>query len=108
MASADDLWGSILSGLDATGVRAALVLNHGNPVVRQILDLTDPALALTATEALHAQSLLASQRTMSPAQSALVNRALSGLMVAALTQPQPLHGAPTTRSSTPTQLQEPA
>ncbi|MEU6090247.1 HSP90 family protein [Streptomyces sp. NPDC047085] len=77
---ADDLWAGILGSLRGSAPRARLVLNHLNPLIRRISSLRDPELIGTATESLYGQALLMAQRTLRPADTALLNRAFIGLL----------------------------
>lgn len=77
---ADDLWAGILGSLRGSGLRARLVLNHLNPLIRRISSVNDPELVGTATESLYGQALLMAQRPLRPADSALLNRAFIGLL----------------------------
>ncbi len=51
---AGEMWADVLGALDAGGgEKPQLVLNHRNPLVRRVTQLSDPALAATAVEALY-------------------------------------------------------
>lgn len=87
-AEADDLWAGILDSIRADVPRSLLVLNHRNPLVRRLPAMADPGLAGLVIEALYGQALLQAARPLRPADQALLNRALAGLVdAAALTPP---------------------
>ncbi|MEU7860497.1 HSP90 family protein [Nonomuraea sp. NPDC049141] len=79
-ADADDLWAEILGALKSTEPRAQLVLNHRSPVVRRIATINDPALLVTAVEALYGQALLMTHRPLRSVDTALLNRAFDELL----------------------------
>jgi molecular chaperone HtpG len=84
-AAADGLWSQILSSLRSSAPRAQLVLNHLNPVVKDVAALTSADLAGTAIEALYGQALLMTHRPLKPRDAALLNRAFGDLLARAVT-----------------------
>ena len=92
-AEADDLWAGILDSIRADVPRSLLVLNHRNPLVRRLGTMPDGALAGLVVEALYGQALLQAARPLRPADQALLNRALAGLVDAAAPTP-PTDGSP--------------
>ncbi|MFG1965877.1 HSP90 family protein [Nonomuraea sp. NPDC049028] len=79
-ADADDLWAEILGALKSAEPRAQLVLNHRSPVVRRLATISDPALLVTAVEALYGQALLMTHRPLRSVDTALLNRAFDELL----------------------------
>jgi len=78
---ADPLWAGLLGDLDDGGSdRPRLLLNHRNPTVRRVADLTDPGLLALAVESLYCQALLLGHRPLRPADAAALNRSFLGLL----------------------------
>ena len=80
---ADDLWSGVLSALEpAAGppARPQLVLNLRSPVVRRLVDLTDPQLTGLAVQALYGQALLHGHHPLRPRDSAVLDRSFLGLL----------------------------
>ncbi|MGW6554848.1 HSP90 family protein [Streptomyces sp. NPDC055051] len=86
-ADSDGLWADILGSLRDETPRAQLVLNHLNPLVRQALTIGERGLAVTTAEALYGQALLLSRRPLRASESALLNRAVIGLLTHAMHHP---------------------
>ncbi|HEU5472334.1 MAG TPA: HSP90 family protein [Actinophytocola sp.] len=77
----DELWAGVLSVFDKpVAQRPRLVLNHRNPLVRRVSELTDPDLVTLAVEALYGQALLLGYHPIRPADAALLNRSFLGLL----------------------------
>jgi len=85
--SATGVWSEVLETLDtphsvagAVPTLPQLVLNYRNPVVAKIVGLPDPNLAGVGVQALYGQALLQGHHPLRPADSALLNRSLLGLL----------------------------
>ncbi|MGW0607544.1 HSP90 family protein [Streptomyces sp. NPDC002640] len=77
----DDVWASILGSLeDSAEPRPRLVLNHRNPLARQVLTLVDPELRATCLEGLYVQALLLGHHPLRPADTAVLNQSFLGLI----------------------------
>jgi molecular chaperone HtpG len=78
----DDVWAGVLDALaqTTTDERPQLVLNYRNPMVRRVTALDDPTLIRLATEALYGQALLLGHHPIRPADAALLNSSLLGLL----------------------------
>jgi molecular chaperone HtpG len=85
---ADDVWGGVLDALATTAPveRPQLVLNHRNPLVRRIAALADPELAGLAVETLYGQALMLGHHPIRPADAALLNSSMLGLLDRAITE----------------------
>ncbi|WP_203782673.1 HSP90 family protein [Paractinoplanes rishiriensis] len=85
---ADDVWGGVLDALATTAPveRPQLVLNHRNPLVRRITALVDPELAGLAVETLYGQALMLGHHPIRPADAALLNSSMLGLLDRAITE----------------------
>jgi molecular chaperone HtpG len=84
----DDVWAGVLDALakTTTDERPQLVLNYRNPLVRRIASLDDPSLVRLATQALYGQALLLGYHPIRPADAALLNSSLLGLLNRAVTE----------------------
>jgi molecular chaperone HtpG len=84
----DDVWAGVLDALakTTTDERPQLVLNYRNPLVRRIASLDDPTLVRLATQALYGQALLLGYHPIRPADAALLNSSLLGLLNRAVTE----------------------
>jgi molecular chaperone HtpG len=78
----DDVWAGVLDALAATTTddRPQLVLNYRNPLVRRVTALDDPMLVRLAIQALYGQALLLGYHPLRPADAALLNSSLLGLL----------------------------
>ncbi len=78
----DDVWAGVLDALakTTTDERPQLVLNYRNPLVRRVASLDDPTLVKLATQALYGQALLLGYHPIRPADAALLNSSLLGLL----------------------------
>jgi molecular chaperone HtpG len=78
----DDVWAGVLDALakTTTDERPQLVLNYRNPLVRRVASLEDPTLVKLATQALYGQALLLGYHPIRPADAALLNSSLLGLL----------------------------
>jgi molecular chaperone HtpG len=78
----DDVWADVLDALakTTTDERPQLVLNYRNPLVRRVASLDDPTLVKLATQALYGQALLLGYHPIRPADAALLNSSLLGLL----------------------------
>ncbi|WP_405010322.1 HSP90 family protein [Kitasatospora sp. NBC_01539] len=77
----DDTWSAILGSFQAAAEpRPRLVLNHRNPLARQVLSLTDPELQATCLEGLYVQALLLGHHPLRPADTAALNQSFLGLI----------------------------
>ncbi|MFJ9456487.1 HSP90 family protein [Kitasatospora sp. NPDC101447] len=77
----DDTWSAILGSFQsATAPRPRLVLNHRNPLARQVLALADPELQAMCLEGLYAQALLLGHHPLRPADTAALNQSFLGLI----------------------------
>lgn len=84
---ADEAFGQLLaSAEDLVDPRPRLVLNHAHPAVPRTLGLRDEQAASLAIGALYARALLAGRHPVGPADSAVVERSLSGLLDALLAE----------------------
>jgi molecular chaperone HtpG len=82
---ADDVWGAILGEFESSGPsRPQLVLNHRNPLVRQVLSLADGGLAALAVEGLYVQALLLGHHPLRPVDTAALNQSFLGLITRAI------------------------
>jgi molecular chaperone HtpG len=84
----DDVWAGVLDALakTTTDERPQLVLNYRNPLVRRVSSLEDPTLVKLATQALYGQALLLGYHPIRPADAALLNSSLLGLLNRAVTE----------------------
>jgi molecular chaperone HtpG len=84
----DDVWAGVLDALakTTTDERPQLVLNYRNPLVRRVASLADPTLVRLATQALYGQALLLGYHPLRPADAALLNSSLLGLLNQAVPQ----------------------
>jgi molecular chaperone HtpG len=78
----DEVWAGVLDALarTTTDERPQLVLNYRNPLVRRVASLDDPTLIRLATQALYGQALLLGYHPLRPADAALLNSSLLGLL----------------------------
>ncbi|MGC9666962.1 HSP90 family protein [Planosporangium sp. 12N6] len=78
----DEVWAGVLDALaqTTTDERPQLVLNYRNPLVRRVTALHDATLVRLATEALYGQALLLGYQPLRPADAALLNTSLLGLL----------------------------
>jgi molecular chaperone HtpG len=78
----DEVWAGVLDALAQTTTddRPQLVLNYRNPLVRRVTALDDPTLVRLAIEALYGQALLLGYHPIRPADAALLNSSLLGLL----------------------------
>jgi molecular chaperone HtpG len=78
----DDVWAGVLDALAeaTTDERPQLVLNYRNPLVRRVSALDDPTLVRLAVQALYGQALLLGYHPIRPADAALLNSSLLGLL----------------------------
>jgi molecular chaperone HtpG len=78
----DDVWAGVLDALakTTTDERPQLVLNYRNPLVRRVASLDEPTLVKLATQALYGQALLLGYHPIRPADAALLNSSLLGLL----------------------------
>ncbi|MER6364041.1 HSP90 family protein [Kitasatospora sp. NPDC001527] len=77
----DDTWAAILGSFQSeTEPRPRLVLNHRNPLARQVLTLTEPELRAMCLEGLYVQALLLGHHPLRPADTAALNQSFLGLI----------------------------
>ncbi|MFE7563616.1 HSP90 family protein [Kitasatospora sp. NPDC057500] len=77
----DETWAAILGSLRSeTEPRPRLVLNHRNPLARQVLALTEPELRAICLEGLYVQALLLGHHPLRPADTAVLNQSFLGLI----------------------------
>ncbi len=78
----DDVWAGVLDALASTTTdeRPQLVLNYRNPLVRRVASLDDLTLVRLAIQALYGQALLLGYHPIRPADAALLNSSLLGLL----------------------------
>ncbi|GAA2512123.1 HSP90 family protein [Pilimelia columellifera] len=78
----DDEWAQVLDAIASStpADRPQLVLNHRSPLVRRMASLADPALVGMAVRGLYGQALLMGHHPIRPADAALMNSSLLGLL----------------------------
>ncbi|WP_431676541.1 HSP90 family protein [Kitasatospora sp. KL5] len=77
----DETWAAILGSFQSTAEpRPRLVLNHRNPLARQVLTLADPGLQAMCLEGLYVQALLLGHHPLRPADTAALNQSFLGLI----------------------------
>ena len=77
----DPLWADLLGDLDdGRPARPRLLLNHRNPTVRRVAELSEPRLLSLAVESLYCQALLLGHHPLRAADSAALNRSVLGLL----------------------------
>ncbi|GAA2135636.1 HSP90 family protein [Kitasatospora kazusensis] len=77
----DETWAAILGSFQsATDPRPRLILNHRNPLVRQVLTLGEPELTGMCLEGLYVQALLLGHHPLRPADTAVLNQSFLGLI----------------------------
>lgn len=79
---AEGAWAAALSMFEAPAAPALpqLVLNHRNPLVKRMVTIADPSLAVLVVEALYSHSLLAGGHPLSSEATATLNRSFLGLL----------------------------
>lgn len=82
VAESEGAWAAALSMFDTQSAPALpqLVLNHRNPLVKRMVTIEDPALAVLAVEALYSHSLMAGGHPLSAEATAALNRSFLGLL----------------------------
>ena len=90
----DDVWGGVLDAMRTASAaspsdRPQLVLNHRNALVRRVTALGDPELVALAVEALYGQALLLGHHPIRPADAALLNMSVLGLLDRAVGEETP-------------------
>ena len=77
----DDTWAAILGSFHQPSTpQPQLVLNHRNPLVREIASLGDAALSALCVEGLYVQALLLGHHPLRPADTAALNQSFLGLI----------------------------
>ncbi|MFF2951369.1 HSP90 family protein [Kitasatospora sp. NPDC057965] len=77
----DETWAAILGSFQSHGEpRPRLVLNHRNPLARQVLSLAEPELRAMCLEGLYVQALLLGHHPLRPADTAALNQSFLGLI----------------------------
>jgi molecular chaperone HtpG len=77
----DETWAAILGNFQsAAEPRPRLVLNHRNPLSRQVLTLAEPELQAMCLEGLYVQALLLGHHPLRPADTAALNQSFIGLI----------------------------
>ncbi|MER7753343.1 HSP90 family protein [Kitasatospora sp. NPDC097643] len=77
----DDTWAAILDTFRSeVEPRPRLVLNHRNPLARQVLALAEPELQAMCLEGLYVQALLLGHHPLRPADTAALNQSFLGLI----------------------------
>lgn len=78
----DEVWAEVLASFEAAEAasRPQLVLNYRNPLVRRVTGLPGRELVTLAVQVLYGQALLFGHHPLRPADTALVNQSLLGLL----------------------------
>jgi molecular chaperone HtpG len=80
----EGVWSGILGGFATAARRPRLLLNHANPVVRDLLVAGDQDVARAGAEAVYVTAVLLAQQPLSPVVTAALNRSLGVLLCAGL------------------------
>ena len=78
----DEVWAEVLASFEAAEAesRPQLVLNYRNPLVRRVTGIASRDLVTLAVQVLYGQALLFGHHPLRPADTALVNQSLLGLL----------------------------
>ena len=78
----DEVWAEVLASFEAAEAetRPQLVLNYRNPLVRRVTGMREPDLVALAVQVLYGQALLFGHHPLRPADTALLNQSLLGLL----------------------------